>query len=80
MSIRYRKSSQILGLMIQTYLNTTKFSVARRGNTRKIKCSLNSCFFNIVTDEPEHNCFGVVTSRRARLLKDKFSPMMVNEW
>jgi hypothetical protein len=75
LSIRYREILADFGPMVQTYLNTTKFS-GSPWEYEKIKCSFN-IFFNTVSDESNYTAQVVVTSMRRVYQSQKFSPMMV---
>ncbi|MBK7865785.1 MAG: DUF4835 family protein [Ignavibacteriales bacterium] len=75
LSIRYREILVDFGPMIQTYLNTTKFS-GSPWEFENVKCSFN-IFFSTVSDESNYTAQVVVTSMRRVYQSDKFSPMMV---
>ncbi len=75
LSIKYREFLVDFAPMIQTYLNTTKFS----GNPweyEKIKCSFN-IFFTSAAEESNYTAQVVVTSMRRVYQSDKFSPMLL---
>lgn len=75
LSIKYREILADFGPMVQTYLNTTKFSGSPWEYDR-IKCSFN-IFFNTGADESNYTAQVVVTSMRKVYKSEKFSPMLL---
>ncbi|KAB2907313.1 MAG: DUF4835 family protein [Ignavibacteriales bacterium] len=74
LTIKYRELLSDFAPMIQTYLNTTKFS-GSSWEYDKIKCSFN-IFFTAASDESNYSAQVVVTSMRQIYNSDNYSPML----
>jgi len=75
LSIKYRELLADFAPIVQTYLNSTKFTGAP-WEYEKIKCSFN-IFFNSGVEESNYTAQVVVTSMRRVYESDKFSPMLL---